>query len=171
MVGRSGPRSGRVVGPGKSICDQASITLAQLAPRWFSITSVIMSLCLAPYPSGKGEVCKTFMHRFESDRRLLVDTARLTFGFTIFSFQCPSIAASEACPLLYCHTTFPRRRHHGSQADASGPSSRTAMASTSVSIVAMRTPRGRHLVTTKLTNTPLWSYLRSVRSSEKSVKL
>ena len=26
---------------------------------------------MAPYPSGKGEVCKTFMHRFESDRRLL----------------------------------------------------------------------------------------------------
>ena len=25
---------------------------------------------MAPYPSGKGEVCKTFMHRFESDRRL-----------------------------------------------------------------------------------------------------
>jgi hypothetical protein len=25
---------------------------------------------LAPYPSGKGEVCKTFMRRFESARRL-----------------------------------------------------------------------------------------------------
>ena len=25
---------------------------------------------MATYPSGKGEVCKTFMHRFESDRRL-----------------------------------------------------------------------------------------------------
>ena len=24
----------------------------------------------APYPRGKGEVCKTFMHRFESGRRL-----------------------------------------------------------------------------------------------------
>ena len=24
----------------------------------------------APYPSGKGEVCKTFMHQFDSDRRL-----------------------------------------------------------------------------------------------------
>jgi hypothetical protein len=24
----------------------------------------------AAYPSGKGEVCKTSMHRFESDRRL-----------------------------------------------------------------------------------------------------
>ena len=24
----------------------------------------------ATYPSGKGEVCKTFMHRFESGRRL-----------------------------------------------------------------------------------------------------
>ena len=27
----------------------------------------------------KGEVCKTFMHRFESDRRLLIDSAGLTF--------------------------------------------------------------------------------------------
>ncbi len=25
---------------------------------------------MAPYPSGKGEVCKTFMRRFESARRL-----------------------------------------------------------------------------------------------------
>ncbi|GMO16697.1 MAG: signal peptidase I [Treponemataceae bacterium] len=25
---------------------------------------------MAPYPSGKGEVCKTFMHQFDSDRRL-----------------------------------------------------------------------------------------------------
>jgi hypothetical protein len=38
----------------------------------------------APYPSGKGEVCKTFMQRFESARRLypaqvveLVDTRDL----------------------------------------------------------------------------------------------
>ena len=38
--------------------------------------------CLAPYPSGKGEVCKTFMHRFESDRRLLVDWIGLTFVFS-----------------------------------------------------------------------------------------
>ena len=36
---------------------------------------------MAPYPSGKGEVCKTFMHRFESDRRLLVDLLGLTFDF------------------------------------------------------------------------------------------
>ena len=27
----------------------------------------------APYPSGKGEVCKTFMRRFESARRLTED--------------------------------------------------------------------------------------------------
>jgi hypothetical protein len=38
---------------------------------------------MAPYPSGKGEVCKTFMHRFESDRRLLLDLLRLTFGFRL----------------------------------------------------------------------------------------
>lgn len=25
---------------------------------------------MAPYPSGKGEVCKTFIRRFESARRL-----------------------------------------------------------------------------------------------------
>src|SRR6266849_1311202 len=32
-------------------------------------------------------------------------------------------------------------------------------------------PRGRHMVPMRLTNTPLWLYFRSVRSSEKSVKL
>ena len=32
-------------------------------------------------------------------------------------------------------------------------------------------PPGRHLVPTKLKNTPLWLYFRSVRSSEKLVKL
>ena len=31
--------------------------------------------------------------------------------------------------------------------------------------------RGRYLVAMRLTNTPLWLYFRSVRSSEKSVKL
>ncbi len=32
-------------------------------------------------------------------------------------------------------------------------------------------PRGRHIVPMRLRNTPLWLYFRSVRSSEKSVKL
>ena len=27
---------------------------------------------MAPYPSGKGVVCKTIMHQFDSDRRLLI---------------------------------------------------------------------------------------------------
>ena len=35
----------------------------------------------APYPSGKGEVCKTFMHRFESDRRLSIDSLWVRFVF------------------------------------------------------------------------------------------
>ena len=30
----------------------------------------------APYPRGKGEVCKTFMHRFDSGRRLYLHTER-----------------------------------------------------------------------------------------------
>ena len=30
---------------------------------------------MAPYPSGKGEVCKTFMRRFESARRLRTSPA------------------------------------------------------------------------------------------------
>jgi hypothetical protein len=30
---------------------------------------------------------------------------------------------------------------------------------------------GRHIVPIRLTNTPLWLYFRSVKSSEKSVKL
>ena len=32
----------------------------------------------APYPSGKGEVCKTFMQRFESARRLQITPAVLS---------------------------------------------------------------------------------------------
>jgi hypothetical protein len=32
-------------------------------------------------------------------------------------------------------------------------------------------PPGRHLVPMRLRNTPLWLYFKSVRSSEKSVKL
>jgi hypothetical protein len=52
-----------------------------------------------------------------------------------------------------------------------GATGRTAMASTSVSIVGMRTSRWRHLAPMRLKNTPLWLYLRSVRSSEKPVKL
>jgi hypothetical protein len=32
-------------------------------------------------------------------------------------------------------------------------------------------PRGRHIVPIRLTNTPLWLYFKSVRSSEKLVKL
>src|SRR5690606_27666426 len=52
-----------------------------------------------PYPSGKGEVCKTFMHRFESDRHLVPEPAltvvRVSFcgalelvGTPLF-FRCP----------------------------------------------------------------------------------
>ena len=38
----------------------------------FSVYSsrYVIPLQMAPYPSGKGEVCKTFMNRFDSDRRL-----------------------------------------------------------------------------------------------------
>ena len=42
-----------------------SMTAYLNSRRFFGI--VIYS---APYPSGKGEVCKTFMHQFDSDRRL-----------------------------------------------------------------------------------------------------
>ena len=45
------------------------------------MTSLVPIVTMAPYPSGKGEVCKTFMPRFESARRLLrkfpPDTVRL----------------------------------------------------------------------------------------------
>ena len=36
----------------------------------FALELAIVSRNAAPYPSGKGEVCKTFMRRFESARRL-----------------------------------------------------------------------------------------------------
>ena len=44
------------------------------------ILSIFVEFCSdessvkAPYPRGKGEVCKTFMHRFDSDRRLVILT-------------------------------------------------------------------------------------------------
>src|SRR5262249_35415744 len=50
---------------------------------------------MAPYPSGKGEVCKTFMHRFESDRRLLVDLLRLNFGFDSLKIAGFSLTVAE----------------------------------------------------------------------------
>src|SRR5437867_154231 len=41
----------------------------------------------------------------------------------------------------------------------------------SLTAICDANPRGRHLAPMRLTNTPLWLYLRSVRSSEKLVKL
>ena len=35
---------------------------------------------LAPCPSGKGEVCKTFIHQFDSDRRLSFSYGSLLFN-------------------------------------------------------------------------------------------
>ena len=52
-------------------CNLAKVEVAGSNPVSRSlIEGFPWSECLAPYPSGKGEVCKTFMHRFESDRRL-----------------------------------------------------------------------------------------------------
>ena len=49
---------------------------------------LLQALFMAPYPSGKGEVCKTFMHRFEPGRRLYVQKKplkRVVFLFTSVS--------------------------------------------------------------------------------------
>ena len=67
----------------------------------------------------------------------------------------------------------PRPAMQASPSGALAPRRRvggTVIASTSVSLVAMQTPR-HHLVPIRLRNTPLWLYLRSVRLSEKSVRL
>ena len=39
-------------------------------PGWGSIQPGGTMFKMARYPSGKGEVCKTFMRRFDSDPRL-----------------------------------------------------------------------------------------------------
>ena len=41
------------------------------ASLWTRTVLSVMVEKKAPYPSGKGEVCKTFMHQFDSDRRLI----------------------------------------------------------------------------------------------------
>ena len=50
-----------------------------LTKPWNSLTNLLHKISVsdivatlsAPCPSGKGEVCKTFIHQFDSDRRLL----------------------------------------------------------------------------------------------------
>lgn len=37
--------------------------------------------CTAPYPSGKGAVCKTAMHQFDSDWRLFIDIRIVLYRF------------------------------------------------------------------------------------------
>jgi hypothetical protein len=39
-------------------------------PRRARYVSQYATMPMAQYPSGKGEVCKTFMSRFDSDLRL-----------------------------------------------------------------------------------------------------
>ena len=51
----------------------------------FCILSESHMMRMAPYPSGKGEVCKTFMNRFDSDRRL----NRKDRLWPVFSFKAP----------------------------------------------------------------------------------
>src|ERR1051326_4077498 len=49
-----------------------------------------MTVCLkAPYPSGKGEVCKTFMRRFESVRRLSTHSCTVATSRTLRNNCCP----------------------------------------------------------------------------------
>jgi hypothetical protein len=38
---------------------------------------------MVPYPSGKGKVCKTLMHRFESDWHLLKEPLRSSGSFSV----------------------------------------------------------------------------------------
>ena len=76
----------------------AKVDVAGSSPVSRSIPSVVLGrdFFLAPYPSGKGEVCKTFMHQFESDRRLKFS---LTDFISVF-FKKPS-------PLLRTFLTIP----------------------------------------------------------------
>ncbi len=72
-VSRSGPVAckamGLVVGGEVGKWERWNIEILQVVNfPFFPISHFAFSM--APYPSGKGEVCKTFMRRFESARRL-----------------------------------------------------------------------------------------------------
>lgn len=41
--------------------------------------------CTAPYPSGKGAVCKTAMHQFDSDWRLFIDFKQSSIASIVVS--------------------------------------------------------------------------------------
>ncbi len=41
---------------------------------------MMIAATVAPYPRGKGEVCKTFMHRFDSGRRLTNKAYEIRLG-------------------------------------------------------------------------------------------
>ena len=75
---------------------EMALPLEQLFVAGFSISAGAFP-SLAPYPSGKGEVCKTFMRRFESARRLNImqnvklrmkkcSLCEIFFKFFIFDF-------------------------------------------------------------------------------------
>jgi hypothetical protein len=88
----------------------AKVDVAGSSPVSRSVPSSFLEtgFYLAPYPSGKGEVCKTFMHQFESDRRLekLYEKPYLkkkAFFISIsFSFQKPLLKISSKNVLLFC---------------------------------------------------------------------
>ena len=55
---------------------------------------MMIAATVAPYPRGKGEVCKTFMHRFDSGRRLEIGPLqKRAEGFGIHGVA----PVSEAC--------------------------------------------------------------------------
>src|SRR5262245_3851859 len=69
------------------------------------------SSSMAPYPSGKGEVCKTFMHRFESDRRFLNQMKALVALVTFIAF-CGGTICATACPAhIVIHKQMPLPCH------------------------------------------------------------
>ena len=79
-------------------CDLAKVEVAGSTPVSRSIICWLLSLAPARvyalrasvrearYPSGKGEVCKTFMRRFDSDPRLQKKLPRVTLARRSASF-------------------------------------------------------------------------------------
>src|ERR1700733_1337740 len=53
----------------------------------------------ARYPSGKGEVCKTFMRRFDSDPRLQSSLSYSQHSTTFAAVTCPRVSV-PICDLL-----------------------------------------------------------------------
>src|SRR5262245_41632614 len=105
---------------------------------------------------------------------LLLSYGRLKFNKLIeFSIGRRVQVWPHSCQSLKRHSLTPFKFRAASSRSPGPTSCKLENQSRLAVIYAPRAflPRRRHFVPMRLTNTPLWLYFKSVRSSEKSVKL